>query len=194
MHSELEAQPGGKEMRKQGFTIVELLMVIVVIAALSGIVTTVAMGAIRNSRENRANAMAKILQSGLEVYYSREGKWPSTIESKASNTDRNIVKLTNDEGTDNGGDAALRQIVNDSFGSGKNPYVDTSMLFVAKTGTKADKTGRAHGMNFSDAIKKGLSPSGLIVGYANRGKGYFRRFVVKYNVRQDSVTVELQKE
>ena len=194
MYSELESITGGKEMKKQGFTIVELLMVVVVISALAAIVTTVAMGAVRNSRENRAIAMAKILQSGLETYYSREGKWPSSIENAANTTDRNIVKLTNDEGADNGADAALREIVNKSFGSGNNPYVDTSMLFVAKTGTKADKKGKAYGMNFTDAVSRDLSPSELIIGYANKKKGYFRRYVLKYNVKQDSVTVELQKQ
>lgn len=192
MYPELESLPGGKKMKKQGFTIVELLMVVVVISALAAIVTTVAMGAVRNSRENRAIAMGKILQSGLETYYSREGKWPSAIENAASRSDRNVVKLTTDDGGDDGADAALREIVDKSFGSGKNPYVDTSMLFVAKTGTKADKNGKSYGMNLTDAINKRLSVSGLIIGYANKKKGYFRRYVVKYNVKQDSVTVELQ--
>jgi prepilin-type N-terminal cleavage/methylation domain-containing protein len=62
---------------KQGFTIVEVLVVIAVLAILMGIVTTAASSAIKQARDRRASAMKVTLQAGLATYYARENKWPN---------------------------------------------------------------------------------------------------------------------
>ena len=52
---------------KKGFTIVELLMVIGIIAVLMGIVTTAASESMKASRGRRADALCTLVQSGLAV-------------------------------------------------------------------------------------------------------------------------------
>ena len=52
-------------MRRRGFTIVEMLMVIAVLGILLGIVTTAASSAIRQARVKRAEAMRTVLNDEL---------------------------------------------------------------------------------------------------------------------------------
>ena len=71
-------------MRRRGFTIVELLVVVAIIGILGGIVTTAAMGSIRGARSKRADAMRAALEQAIAAYYAQEGRWPDVIERKAS--------------------------------------------------------------------------------------------------------------
>ena len=50
-------------MRKKGFTIVELLMVVAILATLLGIITTAVFASIRQARDRRAEAMRQTLQN-----------------------------------------------------------------------------------------------------------------------------------
>ena len=53
---------------KKGFTIIELLMVVAILAVLLGIVTTAATASIRQARERRTQAMKQTLQNGIAAY------------------------------------------------------------------------------------------------------------------------------
>ena len=70
---------------RSGFTIVELLAVIGVVAVLISIIASVATNSIRAGRGKRAAVMGSSLQQAIAAYYAEEGKWPSLIES--ANTD-----------------------------------------------------------------------------------------------------------
>ena len=61
---------------KKGFTIVELLMVVAILAVLLGIVTTAATASIRQARERRTQAVKQTLQNGIAAYRARKDEWP----------------------------------------------------------------------------------------------------------------------
>ena len=64
---------------KRGFTIVEMLMVIAVLAVLTGIVATAATSVIRKSRERKTEALRAALQTGkkeTDKVYTRYTGYP----------------------------------------------------------------------------------------------------------------------
>ena len=65
-----------RRARTAGFTIVEMLMVIGILAVLMGIVTTAASAAIRQARERRTEASKQIIQSGIASYLAQKNHWP----------------------------------------------------------------------------------------------------------------------
>lgn len=185
---------------KLGFTIVELLVVISIIAILAGIVTSVASNAIKNARERRKDAMRSTLQAGLNVYNARNNTWPKALESRTEERDSDnsgIVKITGSDA-----DSVFQELVSDSFKEKGAPYLDPNGLFVA-TATAADTLRRknnqivngAYGQDFSQAIKKAgkgvrnIPISQMAFGYPDKKTGYFVRYKIEYNTRTDSVTV-----
>lgn len=63
--------------RAQGFTIVELLIVIVVIGILAGLVITTYSGVQENARNTERQTDLKAIQGQLEAYYAKNGTYPS---------------------------------------------------------------------------------------------------------------------
>ena len=63
-------------MKRRGFTIVELLMVIAVLGVLTGIITTAASSAIRQARSRRAQAIKMVIQNGIATYRAQYNYWP----------------------------------------------------------------------------------------------------------------------
>ena len=59
------------QTNKKGFTIVEMLMVIGVLAILMGIVTTAASAAIKQARSRRMVAVQGVIQAGIATYRSQ---------------------------------------------------------------------------------------------------------------------------
>ena len=84
-------------MMRRGFTLVEMLIVIAVIGVLGGIITTAAVGAIKNGRSKRADAMCVALEQGIAAYYAQEGKWPEAIENRASSMTEATYTFSQDE-------------------------------------------------------------------------------------------------
>ena len=66
--------------RDQGFTIVELLIVIVVIGVLALLVITVYTGIQSKARNARRTADVKSLQTQLEAFFSQNGYYPSRTD------------------------------------------------------------------------------------------------------------------
>lgn len=196
-------------MKRNGFTIVELLVVVAIIGVLLGIVSTATIGAIRNGRAKRAEAMGKVLNQAIASYYATEGKWPDAIEGKAGNMgDKEKVTLSANEA-----DQVFRQVVGKSVGSGAGmQYVDAHALFVAVTrnlknnsegcyGNHGEKAFTSYcgdkncvnGMDFSSATnpkaKKSYSVDELSFGYQSTKEGKFSRYWIVYNGQTDSVSV-----
>lgn len=67
-----------KRKAEKGFTIVELLIVIVVIGILAAIVIVAYIGVTNNARNARYNADAGSIQKVAEVYNTDEGEYPNT--------------------------------------------------------------------------------------------------------------------
>lgn len=185
-------------MRKGGFTIVEMLMVVAVLGVLLGIITTTAGSAIRQSRVKKAAAMRSVLEAGIATYYAQRGEWPGKLKTMSEKgTDGG--KLRVDYLSETEADSVFQELVSESL-KGQS-MLDVSGLFVAQAsaiGSDSSKT-KAHGMDFREAVsqkRKGgrLSPSQLAYGYATKESGEFRRFIIKYNYDTDSVGVLTQNE
>jgi prepilin-type N-terminal cleavage/methylation domain-containing protein len=198
---------------KRGFTIVELMVVIAVLAILSGIVTVAALGAIKNGRAKRAEAMRVALEQGIAAYYAQEGRWPDAIESKAGSMTEDIYTFTPDEA-----DKIFRQVVGKGFGrdGAKSMLVDATALFVCNVsgnggvgnqgrgcydnhGNRQNRKtfcggqGCRKGVDFSLAVARGSKSKipfdSMAFGYQGAEYGMFCRFWIKYNARTDSVSV-----
>lgn len=65
------------KFKQQGFTIVELLIVIVVIGILAALVITTFTGIQKKARDTERTTDIKALHSQLEGYYAQEGSYPA---------------------------------------------------------------------------------------------------------------------
>lgn len=175
--------------RKSGFTIVEMLMVIGIIAVLLGLVSTAAISAIRNARDRKAEACRQIIQAGIATYRAQKDEWPGVINDfsmgkKQVPSGAKVYRLNDEEY-----DEAIRDVVKESVNS-KNgtPMMDVTGLIVASKGY----TNR--GIEFREAVKKGKKHGGsiklanMVFGYQDSG-GKFHRFQIHYNSESDHVTV-----
>ena len=187
---------------RAGFTIVELLVVIAVIGVLMGIVTTAATASIRESRGRRIVAMKNALQAGLAAYYAKNDKWPGQLDNISNN-----ASFTKDELeagykvlSDGQTESIFRTLIEEST-KGGTPYLDVNGLFVAKSappsGAEKNPEQVARGRDYKAASNRNdkrsyMSPGEMIVGYARKKSGYFRRYRIYYNFRTDSVSVHAQ--
>lgn len=89
-----------KERKQQGFTIVELLIVIVVIGILAGLVITTYNGIQQKARNTERTTDLKTFQSQLEAYYASNGSYPGT-DSLGTTSGSNVTFIgTNLKGMD----------------------------------------------------------------------------------------------
>lgn len=169
---------------RRGFTIVELMIVVGILAVLMSIVTVATSGAMKASRVRRRDAMAVILQEGLATYYARNGKWPDALEGVANSGEDKTY-----EGAQT--DPIFQKIVRESVKSGSAPYLDVHALFVAPVGTNR----KGYGVSFLEARRKDaphrrqLGYEEMAFGYPDPSSGYFRRYKINYVAASDSVTV-----
>ena len=184
-------------MMKRGFTIVELMMVVGIIAVLMGIVTTAASSSVKMSRSRKADALCALVQTGLATYYAQKDKWPITFSGTR----------TNSEGTDGGSDndrveltpSEVRQCVLALVNEAKqgNPMMDISGLFVSRSQGERN-TGAAYGLDFMSAVRgtkqsrKKMKTAEMYFGYPESEHGWFRRFKMMYSIPGDSIKVTKQ--
>ena len=185
-------------VRRNGFTIVEMLVVVAILGVLVGIVTTAAGSAIRQSRVKRTAAMRTVLQAGLATYYAQKGEWPGKLKTMS---ERGTAggKLRVEYLDESDADGVFQDLVRKSMES--SPMLDVTGLFVADSGAVGNDSSKSkiHGRDFKVASnkndKKGyIAPNRRAYGYATGGKAEFRRFIIKYNYETDSVTVMTQNE
>lgn len=69
-------------MRKSGFTLIEILVVIVIISVLATLVTSGASYTMKVSRSKRAVMSAKVLETAVNRYYTEYGEWPGGYNGK----------------------------------------------------------------------------------------------------------------
>lgn len=194
--------------RRNGFTIVEMLMVIAVLAVLMAIVTTAASAAIRKGRSSRATAMAGAIQAGIATYNAQNDEWPGVIEQwakdgKVSGNDRSLDGGDDDPSKGSLSDSdydKVMQVLLTERRSGR-PVMDFGALLA---GPKGAVNGRQNGLDYrtwiqrmkaSNKTGKNKLPAGMqnessiTFGYAGTENGKFYRFKITYNANTDSVTV-----
>lgn len=71
--------------QKQGFTIVELLIVIVVIGILAALVITTFTGIQKKARDTERQTDIKAMYGQIEAYYAQNGKYP-TLDNMNTDT------------------------------------------------------------------------------------------------------------
>lgn len=77
---------GMKQQRGQGFTLVELIIVVTVIAILVAIVTVGLLSYQRQARDNQRTADISVITESLEKYYDLNGEYPSCPAMTASSS------------------------------------------------------------------------------------------------------------
>lgn len=90
-----------KKLNKKGFTLVELLAVIVILALLIVVVATTALPAMNNAKKNSLNVYAERLQEKAKERYISEmksGKWAYSVKALTGETDkyRGVVVVEKD--------------------------------------------------------------------------------------------------
>ena len=199
-------------MSRKGFTIVELLMVIGIIAVLMGIITTAASSSIKASRTQKANALCTIVQTALATYREQKGEWPISMpvsransEGGGNNNNADIVVLNGTEVR-----ACVKALVDET--KKNNPMMDISGLFVSRSdgelpGGESGRAGDnrnqklkpAFGLDFMQAIhgtrqsSKKMKSSEMYFGYPDPETGYFLRFKMTYSIPTDQLSVSKQR-
>ena len=191
-------------MKKKGFTIVELLMVISIIGILLGIVTTAASSSIKSARSRRADTCCTMVEQGFATFYAQKGYWPGSIGSSIKSG--NFSGNSNDEGTNNQSDSdkyvlnasEIDSMIRDLISETKsgNPMMDISGLFVSRA--QGESGSKDYGLDFMDAVRgtkrsrKKMTTSEMHFGYPETDHGYFRRFKVVYSIPTDEMKVSKQ--
>ena len=66
-------------MIQKGFTLVELMLVVLILGALTTIAVPRIMGGSTTAKINACRANINMLNSKIELYYVNEGVWPSSL-------------------------------------------------------------------------------------------------------------------
>ncbi len=182
--------------RRAGFTIVEMLMVIGILAVLMGLVTTAASAAIRQSRNRRTEATKQVIQSGIATYRAQKNFWPPKGGKLQSWADDGVDSGDGLEGdthvaflSTSDYDKMMRELASASV-KDSSPMMDFGGVMVAS----ASAAGKDHGRGrvFAEEVRKKsgkkLKLSEMVFGYITKD-GYFRRYLVQYNAESDTVTV-----
>lgn len=178
-------------MTRRGFTIIELMMVIGIIAVLMGIVISTASGSIKSARQQKASAVVKMVQAGLSTYYAQKGEWPGPVGSRAKSgsmgsLDGGVYTLSASEVRE-----TVKALVEESRRG--NPVLDISGLFVSRH--EGERGSHDIGMDFMTAIRgtkknpKKMKLAEMNFGVPEKEHGYFRRLTISYQIATDSMTV-----
>ena len=183
-------------MRRRGFTIVELLVVIGIIAILMGIITTAVSSSIKSARVQKANSLCQLMQTALATYYEQKGDWPITMPvSRANkagvdgNNDADLVELNGSEVRE-----CVRKLIEET--KKNNPMMDISGLYVSRSdGELRGGIRQAFGLDFMQAIRgtrksqRKMKTSEMYFGYPEEESGFFRHFKMVYSIPADTITV-----
>lgn len=197
---------------KKGFTIVELLMVVGIMAILLGIVTTAASESIKAARQRKADAVCTVVQAAFAAFYAQNDRWPGGVGSRIESG--SLGTRSNQEGpgysndpekfvlTRSEIDECIREMVLETKKG--NPVMDVSGLYVSRHEGRYGED--CFGIDFMQAATiKGMSEAksrlsratggtrltvnNMHFGYPDPSTGRFRHFKVVYSIPTDSFSV-----
>ena len=170
--------------QRRGFTIIELLVVVSIMAVIATLATGAAIKAVKHSREKRIDTMARALEMALVNYRALYGKWPVDFYKYSKDGDENdrMIVLKGDVKN-----AAVFKEVLLAVKSNR-ALVDTTALMTNVKGKR---------MSVRDALEK-YAGSDIPIGYPDPAPKdddpaeykTFKYYTVEYNERTDSVKVK----
>jgi len=154
------------DLTRRGFTILELLIVISIMALLATLATGAALKAMANGRKKKVDAMITALETGLSNYRARENKWPFELNGKLEN-----------DGCYWWRDKDNAYVFKDMLSS-STVYLDSSALLTSVKGR----------MSVRQALEKGVTS--IPIGYPDPDNpNSFKYFNVRYAPLTDTVKV-----
>ncbi|MFT7534367.1 MAG: general secretion pathway protein G [Hyphomicrobiaceae bacterium] len=78
---------------QRGFTLVEIMVVIVILGLLATLVVPNIMGASDEAKETKARTDCKLISGAVRMYYTRNSRLPETLEELATKDDRGRSEL-----------------------------------------------------------------------------------------------------
>lgn len=177
-----------------GFTLVELLMVIVVLSVLVTLGIGAGTRSLKSGRNLKADSMRDALRVALDSYRAQVGRWPCELEpDKLDFSDPEAIYFST-YADEKGNIKVFREII-EAGGARANPYLATEALLTVIGG--APEKGHKHylkggtRMSLREAIEKKHKDTPL--GYPDPDDpSMFKLYKVVFNLRTDSVTVERQ--
>lgn len=123
-------------MRARGFTLTELLLVLLFIAILASLVVPVVTSSVSRARESALKEDLYTLRKAIDDFYADKGKYPESLEELVEN--RYVRKIPVDPMTDR--TDTWVEIQNESEGS----EADTGVIDVRSGSDKKDDDGVAY--------------------------------------------------
>ena len=85
-----------KLLRRSGFSLIEVMVVLVIIGLLSGIVGLNVKGHIDRGRKRKAGADISVLASQVKLFYADRGRYPTSSEGLEALVPKYVEKLPRD--------------------------------------------------------------------------------------------------
>ena len=127
-----------QKRRQQGFTIVELLIVIVVIGILAALVIVQFTNIQARARDTERKSDMRAIQSKLAEYYALNNRYPTALSDAALNLGAESCKAPGGSGTCAAPDYTYKAFLTATSISGFNSFA-TSNAATATTRAEADR-------------------------------------------------------
>ncbi len=175
-------KPAAKNISRRGFTIVELLVVISIMAVVATLATGAVLKSVRQNRIKRIDMTQKSLETALMSYRSLNGEWPYKFDDPdtvGAGVDKNAASFAEKQSFTGKENAKVFKKVFEEVKKGR-ALLDTSSIMTRVSG------GR---MTVREALERGESD--VPVGYPNpENQSEFKFFKVVYYFATDMLTVE----
>jgi len=164
-----------KIARRPGFTIIELLIVISIMAVVATLATGAAMKSIKNSRKKRIDVTVQALETALVNYRALHGEWPIKFDDDEHDGKIDSVDVIKGSNNQKVFAPIMRDIRN------KKALLDTSSLLTRVNGKRM-------------TVKQALEKSGnndIPIGYADpSNQDEFKFYTVEFDFRTETVNVK----